>query len=307
MTPLVDRRFDVVWFGGGLTLSEPLFRALLAQSELGHGHYIVMPTTNRVKDVEEAGNRLAHYDTSLSRAQAARKGIEAEWRRLSAEHLADTIAEAHRRGGPDKIKRAPFPTPWIFLNELSRKLWLTESAYRKWVIALTQRLAEGDHKVVIFSPMTKAGGSAGAALADDWRRLADHAVIAIEGYLSGPEVKSNSDDAVRFCAMKYGEMKQAYVDLGVPTNRLFLTEHFGQTTGAGKGPRGRWGLQPDKEWRRTIEVRCGGAGDVRFAGYVTYAWMYNQMNRPSGQLVRFSKTYGNAAARHRLGLIGATE
>lgn len=299
---VVDRRFDVVWFGGRPNMVQSHFEALLrGQAGPGRGHFVVMPTTARLSEVRDAGNRLGHYDTSLSRAQRAAKGQQGAWRSTPAEVMADRIAEAHERGGPGSGNHPPFPTKWIFLNELSRRLWLTEQSYRDWIVDLADDLATRGYKVVVFSPLTKAGAVArGSAIAGDWRRLAAHAFIAIEGYLGGQVVVSQGERGVAWCTEQYRAMKDAYVKLDIPAARLFLTEHFAQTAGTGPGPRGRWGISPG-DWVETIRARCEAAGSVRFSGYVTYAWMYNQMQASEAELIRFTDAYVEAAGRNRLG------
>ena len=100
------------------------------------------------------------------------------------------------------------------------------------------------------------------------------------------------------CRQRYESMKRAYGRLGVPARRLFLTEHFGNTKRGGSGgPRGRWGIAPDT-WHSVIEARCAAATASGFAGYVTYAWMYNQINEPNP--VRFTNAYIGSVTRFGL-------
>ena len=261
----LDRRFDVLWFGGNHPLSEEVFDILCrGQSAAGRGHYIALPTTRRRADVEAAGNAVAHYDNaSLANATrgAAGQGL---WRRPG--HL-DAVVDAilaHR------LKEG-FTTPWIFLNEISGSVWAREAGYRRWVVALTQRLAEGALRPVLFSPF-----KAPARGLDEWRELGRLGFVAIEGYLDSERIATLPPaQRTRLCRDAYERMIEAYERQGVPLERLFLTEHFGHTKrGMPGGPRGRWGLGGD-EWADVIRARSEAAATLPFAGHVTFAWMYN--------------------------------
>ena len=285
----LDRRFDVLWFGGDHPLSEEVFDVLCrGQSAAGRGHFIALPSTKRRADVEAAGNAVAHYDNaSLAGATRGAAG-QGAWRRPG--HL-DAVVDAilaHR------LQQA-FTTNWIFLNEISASVWAREAGYRRWVVALTQRLADGALRPVLFSPF-----KAPARGLDEWRELGRLGFVAIEGYLDSGQIASLPPaQRARFCHGEYAKMIEAYERQGVPRERLFLTEHFGHTKrGMPGGPRGRWGLGGE-EWADVIRARSEAAVALPFAGHVTYAWMYNWIGEADP--VKFAAAYGQSVTATGLG------
>jgi hypothetical protein len=285
----LDRRFDVLWFGGSHPLTEEVFDVLSrAQSAAGRGHYRALPTTRRRAEVEAAGNALAHYDNaSLAGATRGAAGHGA-WRQPGhLDAVVDSIL-AHRL-------RQGFATPWIFLNEISASVWAREPGYRRWVVALTQRLAQGALRPVVFSPF-----KAPSRGADEWRELGRLGVVAIEGYLDSAHIAGlPAAQRARFCHGEYAKMIEAYQRQGVPLERLFLTEHFGHTKrGLPGGPRGRWGLGGD-EWADVIRARCEAAAALPFAGHVTYAWMYNWIGEADP--TKYATAYARSVAATGVG------
>lgn len=284
-----DRRFDVLWFGGDHPLSEEVFDVLRrGQSVAGRGHFIALPSTRRRADVEAAGNAVAHYDNaSLAGATRGAAG-QGAWRRPG--HLDAVVDKilAHRL-------QQGFTTNWIFLNEISASVWAREAGYRRWVVALTQRLAEGALRPVLFSPFKAPARDLG-----EWRELGRLGFIAIEGYLDSGRIASLPPaQRARFCHGEYAKMIEAYERQGVPRERLFLTEHFGHTKrGMPGGPRGRWGLGGE-EWADVIRARSEAAAALPFAGHVTYAWMYNWMGEADP--VKYAATYRQSVTATRLG------
>jgi murein DD-endopeptidase MepM/ murein hydrolase activator NlpD len=285
----LDRRFDVLWFGGNHPLSEEVFDILRrGQSAVGRGHYIALPSTRRRADVEAAGNAVAHYDNaSLASATRGAAG-QGAWRQPGhLDAVVDSIL-AHR------LQQA-FTTPWIFLNEISASVWGREPGYRRWVVALVQRLAEGALRPVVFSPFK--GPTRGL---DEWRELGRLGFIAIEGYLDSERIASLPPaQRARHCRGEYEKMLEAYRRQGVRSERLFLTEHFGHTKrGMPGGPRGRWGLGGD-EWADVIRARSEAAATLPFGGHVTFAWMYNWIGE--ADLAKFAAAYVRSVTAAGLG------
>lgn len=285
-----DLRFDVVWFDAKRPMSEDVFARLCAgQSAPGRGHYIAMPTTMRRKQVEDAGNAVAHYDNaSLSGATQGAAG-QGAW--LTPGHLdrvVERILEHRAREG--------FTTPWIFLNEISASVWGRTPGYRRWVVALAERLAAAGLRPVVFAPFKFP-----TRPVEEWRQLGRAGFIGIEGYLDSARVASVApEQRAAFCRSEYAKMLRAYEAQGVPASRLFLTEHFAQTRrGQPGGPRGRWGIQAE-HWASVIRARSEGAAALPFGGHVTYAWMYNQMGEQD--LSRFADEYVRSVARTGLGV-----
>jgi len=275
-------RFDVVWFGQrGASLDPEVFTRLNERDPDDRGHYIVMPTTEHKADIERVGNRLAHYHKSLNTDESKR----ATWPNLSAEFMAKGIADRHAAAG--------FATRWIFVNEISATRWPAAPGYRRWVIDVARHLEGEGFNVAIFSPFAKLRPNRPAG--PDWKTLSDHAWIVIEGYLSGRRIleQMRNGDALAWSRNCYLEMRKSYEHYGVPRRRLFIAEHFGHTQ---HGPRRNWGRCgiSQKNWLAAIEARSTAARDVGFAGYVSFAWMYNQMQAPRPHLLRCCKTYADA-------------
>jgi hypothetical protein len=275
-------RFDVVWFGQRDAKLDPeVFDRLNARDPDERGHYIVMPTTDRKLDIERAGNRLVHYHKSLNTDESRRPTFP----NLSAEEMAGAIAERHVSAG--------FSTRWIFVNEISATRWPASPGYRRWVIDVARRLEGHGFDVAIFSPFATLHPNRPAG--PDWKTLSDHAWIVIEGYLSGQKIREQMrhGDALAWCRHRYLEMRTSYERYGVPRRKLFIAEHFGHTQ---HGPRRNWGRCgiPEGDWVAAIEARSKAARDARFAGYVSFAWMYNQMQAPRPHLVRCCSTYADA-------------
>jgi hypothetical protein len=139
-----------------------------------------------------------------------------------------------------------------------------------------------DKNVVIAAPFDSPGNHAA-----DWSALADHAWVAAEVYLSGKEVNA-SGNSVAWCAAQYEDAALAYGALGVSLDRLFLVEHFGQTTAEKSW--GRAGVST-AGWHNAIEARSQAAASVGFAGFVSYAWSWNLMHESEANRVAFMQTY----------------
>ena len=86
----------------------------------------------------------------------------------------------------------------------------------------------------------------------------------------------------------YQETIDAYDALGVGLDRLFLIEHFGQTT-ADKSW-GRAGVSV-AGWHNAIEARSAAAQAVGFAGFISYAWSWNLMHETDENRLAFEATY----------------
>jgi hypothetical protein len=76
----------------------------------------------------------------------------------------------------------------------------------------------------------------------------------------------------------------------VPTNKLFLVEHFGHTQQGERRTWGRCGV-PIADWLDALHARSTAAREVSFSGYVSFAWMYNQMRTRPDDLLRCCDTY----------------
>ena len=212
--------------------------------------------------------------------------------------------EAGPEPGEPTEPRSGSPVPgWIFLNEVSRDSW-PKTGYAEWVTKLVEQLDNSGFRVVVFSPFTLPATYAPSG----WEAIATHAYIAIESYLSGSAIQAHADDeggAKPWCKEQYSSMISSYERAGVPGDKLFLTEHFGQTF---DGNPGRAGVTKD-EWLAAIDARSQAATELfakeMYAGYATYAWNYNQMNKTVSDLVKYEQRYVSHQLPEGTGAAGA--
>jgi hypothetical protein len=280
MPPVAARaRFDVVWFGQQKALlKQSVFDRLNGLDAEGRGHYFVMPTTMHADEIRPVGNRLAFYYRTLN----ADDQKQMKWPRFSAQEIVDEIVQKHTEEG--------FTTKWIFVNEISAALWPAQREYRQWVIDIAQQMSGEGYRLAFFSPFATLRPNRPAG--PDWKTLSDHAWIVIEGYLSGQEILTSKQngDQLAWCQAQYEAMKDSYTQYGVPGNRIFLVEHFGHTRQGKLRKWGRCGVSMD-DWLTAIRVRSAAAKAVQFGGFVSFAWMYNQMNASESDLLRCCDAY----------------
>ena len=86
----------------------------------------------------------------------------------------------------------------------------------------------------------------------------------------------------------YRDAKTAFEKRGVPANKLFLVEHFAQTT-----PEKGWGRQgvSRAEWEKALLCRSQAAHRAAFAGFVSYAWGRNLMKVSDEEVMHFEDLY----------------
>ena len=239
------------------------------------GHYIVTGGDSRRPQVVEQGDRLAvninELNTGWDEGGVAR---------------ADAMMEWARRQFPSGVPQ------WFFLNEISRGRWLDPGdrgvRYRRYVADVAHRLSvHHGRSVVVFSPFYRPGWNGTQHYPASWRAVAQNAYIGVENYISGTAIRS-SGFSETFCRNRYQQSITAYTRLGVPLDRLMLTEHFGQTV-----PGTNWGRAdlPIDGWIRAINVRTRAARSLPFAGYVTYGWGSNRDHRPSAERTRATDAY----------------
>ena len=177
---------------------------------------------------------------------------------------------------------------WFLLNEISNSRWRDDEAYRKWVVRLARHLKnkvpEGGHgqrKVIVASPRWRN--------VFEWRGLAEHAWIGAEVYISGTEAKAECglDFDIDCLAAKYAFSKGRYMGSGVPSDRIFLIEHFGHTKNDQFGRAGIKGT----DWARLIEHRAAAARRVGFKGFISYGWGGNDMNVSEERREMYARIY----------------
>ena len=279
MATAVDRRFDVVWFGGpkAYPLHAEHFKRLLKKGQGGRGHFLVMPTTAHQDEIEKTGNLLAFYYQQMNKT---RKEDPPTFPVVKAPEMLQRILDGHFHG-----PTGPFHTGWIFLNEISSKLWPTNPEYRKWVIAIAEGLQTRGLRPVVFSPFPSPPKNRA-----DWKTLADHAHIAVENYVGGHAIVAQGKNAPAFCEQQYGATMTRYTGHGIAPERIFITEHFGHTKLVGTVRRGRCSITMN-QWLNTIDTRTAALQKLGFGGFVSFAWMYNQMGAPLGDLLKATDRY----------------
>jgi hypothetical protein len=273
--PGADNRFEIATFNATKEFSEDhfnqtLFEHLNVASPHGGYHFGLGFDTQR-DQLAANGNTLAVYYNTLTSLYS---GVDPN----PAGAAAEIDAYVHERF--TSTGAAP---KWVVLNEISGSLWPSNETYRTWLIDTVARLHDFyGYEPIVFSPF----GAPGANDAS-WQLLAQDAHIGVEQYLSGEEVKAH-DFSVEWAQSVYQSSKSAYVARGVPEDRIFLGEHFGQTL-AGTGW-GRAGVSAE-DWIRAIQVRDQAIYNVDFAGFLSYAWGKNGMQVSDAELTSFEDAH----------------
>lgn len=266
------RKFDVATLACGMMdvcdadddqcFCAPHFDAL----NVGPSHYMAVGTDMHKADVWAAGNFQAVYVNDLN----------TDWNdggQARADTLMADVELAFDCGVPE----------WFIVNEISAGTWPDNDEYRQFVIDFATAMDIDYGKSVVIAAPFGAPGSNGA----DWAALAEHAFIAAEQYLSGHEINMNGN-SVAWCTDRYQETIDAYAARGVGLDRLFLVEHFGQTT-----PDKTWGRAGVSAagWHNAIAARSQAAHSLGFAGFISYAWSWNLMHAPDDDRLAFEQTY----------------
>lgn len=268
---VADRRFDVATFCCPCQPDDHF-----CQAQFDHlnwtstnGHFLAMGTDQRRSEVNGAGNFLSAYINDLNTGYGSISGT------TRGEQIRQHLLANYTNTG--------VVTKWVIINEISAGLWPDTQAYRTWVVDVAKRLkGTYGHEVVICAPFANPGANNA-----DWQALSTYAYIGVECYLSGQEVNANGN-SVSWCQTQYQNSKNSYLNRGVPSSKIFLVEHFGQTlTNTGWG---RSGVSY-AGWDNAINVRSTAAKNVGFAGFVSYAWGKNAMLTSDTDLIHFEDTY----------------
>jgi hypothetical protein len=266
-----DLRIEVTTFGCDClatnSFSTDHFNALNVPSL--NGKFLALTTDNRRLQIAAKGNVLAIYHNDLNSG----------W---STNTPAQSAADFNQYALNNHTSTGPRPD-WIAMNEISSSQWQNDADYRAWLIE-TMRLLRETYRfnIVLYAPFSNPGANS-----TSWRALSNYVYIGVENYLSGEEIKAQNFSE-SWCQSRYQSSVNSYVSVGMPRDKLVLTEHFAHTlTGTGWG---RAGISSN-EWDLAVAARSRAARNVGFAGYSSYAWVYNHMLVSKEEMIHFEQTY----------------
>jgi hypothetical protein len=242
-----------------------------------NGHVLAMGTDAHRATVNGNGNFIAAYYDTLN---------DPGYLQRTATQKADDI----RQYVVDRFTNTGGITTWIVINEISAGTWPNNQTYRTWVHDVVHRLKNHyGHKVILLSPFQTVSSNSA-----DWQAVSDDAYIGIECYLSGEELRQDGRTSIAqmqaWAETQYQASKTSYLNRGVSSTKLFLTEHYGQTT-AGTN----WGRSgtTTSTWKNCIRARCRAIKNVGFAGTLSYCWGCNTMGTGEQYLIEFEQTYAS--------------
>lgn len=264
-----DMRFDVVTFCcvcSNTIMCDPEFQHLNFPS--GNGHFVAMGDDIHRAELLANGNILAIYYNDFDMGPFT--------------NGAQTAAMIEQYSESFFMNTGPRPD-WIVLNEISGSQWPTNQTYRTWVQDVVHALHNTyGYSVIVYSPFATVAGNAAS-----WQAVSADAYIGVENYLSGQEVQAQNF-SVSWCQNQYESSISTYNARGVPTSRLILGEHFGQTL-AGTGY-GRAGVSSN-DWVNAILARDAAALNDGFAGFIGYDWGNDNMGVATNEMMQFEDTY----------------
>lgn len=268
-----DLRFDVVTFCcvcSNTIMCDPEFQHL--NFPTANGHFVAMGDDTHRAELLANGNILAVYWNNFHMGSITNG---ADYAAMVDQTVDSLFTNTGRRPN------------WIVLNEISGSQWPTNQPYRAWVQDAVNALHNTyGYSVIVYSPFpTVAGNDA------SWQAVSANAYIAVENYLSGQEVQAQNF-SVSWCQSQYQSSITSYNARGVPTSRLILGEHFGQTV-AGTGW-GRAGVSSN-DWDSAIMARDAAALNLGFAGFIGYDWGNDDMGVATNEMMHFEDTYAGDA------------
>ena len=199
--------------------------------------------------------------------------------------MADAIFAQEQADWPSLVPS------WFLVNEISASLWPADSDYRDYVVAVAKQLKNvHGRKVVIFSPFATPGNAW-----PQWASLAAVAFVGAESYAgtTGKQINA-SGNSVAYVKGEYQATLDAYAKVGVAKNRVFITEHYGNTdttvNGGAACTFGRCGVGK-AGWLNAIEARGEALKALGLSGVVTYGWDGNAMQDTSATRIEFVQKY----------------
>jgi hypothetical protein len=267
-----DKRFDVCSIQCTPDGSDPHF-CLANFNQLNwvstNGHMLMMGTDTYRSNMATNGNILGAYYNNLSGLYGTYTGTQA------ADQIENYILANFLHTGTEVY--------WVSVNEISDTQWPGSSAYRSWLKACISRLnVTYGHSVILFSPFPAPLNNAA-----DWVALSANCKIAIEKYLSGAAVNA-SGNSISWCQTQYQDALTHYLNLGIASSQLYLSEHFAQTVSGTAWGRGGCSYAG---WDNAIHARSVGAHNCGFAGFVSYGWEHNGMLVSEADMIHFEATY----------------
>ena len=270
---VADRRFDICTFCCPCSATQHMCQAQFDALNYvtANGHFVLMGSDAHRAELNTNGNFLGIYYNRLND----------DFGTLSANAKADDIETNYVV--PNFTTTGAVPA-WIALNEIS-SAWATNSTYRAWVTNVAKRLKTNyGHSVITFTFYDNPGTANAAA----WKDLANVSYIAVESYLSGAAINANGN-SVSWCQTQYTNSLSTWLNnTGVPKSQLYYGEDFAQTLAGTNYGRANCSTAG---WNNAMNARAAAAHNLKFSGYFSYAWDWNQMNVPDTNLIQFEGTY----------------
>lgn len=266
-----DLRFEVTTFccncDPANSFCQSHFDALNIPS--GNGKFFALTTDTQRLTIASKGNVLAVYQNDLNTGWTTNAPAQ------SAANFNQYALNNHTRTGPRP--------DWMVMNEISSSQWQNSATYRDWLVETVRLLHQSyGYSVIVYAPFANPANSSSS-----WSSLSSNCLVAVENYLSGEEIKAQNF-STSWCQSKYQSSINSYASVGVPREKLILGEHFAQTlSGTGWG---RSGISSN-EWDQAINARSQAALNANFAGYASYAWVYDQMMVSDTEMIHFEGTY----------------
>ena len=258
-----------------------------------NGNYMMTSRDVHRPEMVANGNALAEFYNNFN----------ADYNYPTAERRtpAEEAAHINQYTINNSANNGPRPQ-WLILNEISPSQWQINpgapnlSEHRTWVIDTVTLLNDVyGYKVITYSPYQTLGTTANAP---SWQALAAKSYIAIEAYLSGPEVINGGTDyasRVAYAQGQYQAAKNSYLAVGIPESKIFVSEHFANNgTQLENGTPinwGRAGMASASDWDQVIMVRQDAILNVGFDGFLAYNWGGNGMGVTQAEQIQHEYYY----------------
>jgi autotransporter-associated beta strand protein len=284
-----DQHFDYTSFGS--TFGQAQLDVLNYPSI--NGNYMMTSGDTHRPEMVANGNALAEFYNNFN----------ADYNHPTADRRtpAEEAAFINTYTLNNSANNGPRPE-WLILNEISSSQWQLNpgapslSEHRTWVIDTVTLLNDVyGYKVITYSPYQQLMTTANAP---SWQALAAKSYIAIEAYLSGPEVMAGGNSyasRVAYAQGQYQAAKNSYLNVGVNSSRLFVSEHFASNNSVDDNGNpvnwGRAGLASASDWDSVIQIRQDAIRNVGFDGFLAYNWGGNGMGITQAEQIQHEYYY----------------